>query len=111
MTAIQNSGLAFFPMLVGSVQDSRSIHGTRLQYTVPLLIFISCGCVSALLTVLLIIVDARRGNRLNASGAEKQTWGSEQKRLRPSIDQFAEPEELPSALHAVFEDPVYSDPY
>jgi len=73
MTAVQNAGLALFPLIIGQLQDSKSIRGTKLQYTLPIMIFIGCAFVALLLTVLLIRVDKRDSDGLmNASSAERQ---------------------------------------
>jgi len=73
MTAVQNAGLALFPMVIGYLQDSPSIHGTKLQYTLPIFIFIGCAAVSIILTVILIGLDrVQNGGRMNASAAVRK---------------------------------------
>jgi len=68
MTAIQNAGLALFPMVIGNLQDADGISGTKLQYTLPIFIFIGCAGVSIVLTIILIGVDhSRHSGRMNMS--------------------------------------------
>jgi len=75
MTAIQNAGLAVTPQIIGALQGANGIHDTRLQYTLPTLIFIGSGCIACALGWVLIVVDrARHGGILNATGEEKQQW-------------------------------------
>jgi MFS family permease len=75
MTAVQNAGLAVFPQIIGALQDANGIAHTRLQYTIPILIFIGCTGIAFGLGWLLLIIDkARHGGILNATGKEKQAW-------------------------------------
>lgn len=75
MTAVQNAGLAVFPQIIGALQDANGIKDTRLQYTLPILIFIGCTGVAFGLGWLLLVVDkARHNGILNATGDEKQAW-------------------------------------
>jgi len=75
MTAVQNAGLAVFPQIIGALQDADGIQGTRLQYTLPILIFIGCTSIALGLGWLLLVVDkARHDGLLNATGPEKQAW-------------------------------------
>jgi MFS family permease len=72
MTALQNAGLAIFPQIIGALQDAQGISGTKLVFTLPLVIFISSALISAGLTTLLVALDRRyTEGRLNASGAER----------------------------------------
>jgi len=72
MTAVQNMGLALFPLIIGSLQGASGIDGTRLKYTLPLLIFIGCAGVAILLTLVLLRVDkTRHAGKLNASALER----------------------------------------
>jgi len=57
MTAIQNAGLAIGPQIIGGIQTAPSIQGTRLEYVLPIVIFIVCAGVALLLTFILITVD------------------------------------------------------
>jgi len=86
MTAVQNAGLALFPMTIGYLQDSDGIKDTKLQYTIPIFIFIGCAGVSIILTLILIGVDkVQNDGRMNASAAQRQRMKAEkesQKLLR-----------------------------
>jgi len=70
MTAVQNLGLAVFPMVIGFLQDAPAISGTSLQYTLPILIFIGCEAVSLALTVMLIGIDKKRHSGVMNASAE-----------------------------------------
>jgi MFS family permease len=71
MTAVQNFGLAIFPLIIGAIQNAPGISGTTWQYTVPIIIFIGCAGTALLLALILIRIDAARGKVLNASAAER----------------------------------------
>jgi len=43
MTAIQNLGLAVGPQVIGGVQTTAGIMGTKWEYIIPLFIFIACA--------------------------------------------------------------------
>eukprot|EP01087_Luapelamoeba_hula_P018051 TRINITY_DN575_c0_g1_i1.p1 TRINITY_DN575_c0_g1~~TRINITY_DN575_c0_g1_i1.p1 ORF type:complete len:479 (-),score=42.01 TRINITY_DN575_c0_g1_i1:55-1491(-) len=80
MTAVQNAGLAVFPQIIGALQGASGIEGTRLQYTLPLLIFIGCTAIAMGLGVLLFFVDvARHHGILNATGEAKEAWRAKRK--------------------------------
>lgn len=71
MTAVQNLGLAVFPMLIGKLQDAAGPH-SKLKYTLPILIFIGCEGVSLLLTLTLIGVDkVKHGGLMNMSSVKR----------------------------------------
>jgi len=73
MTAVQNLGLAVFPMIIGFLQEANGINGTKLQYTLPILIFIGCEVTAGLLTLVLIGVDkAKHGGVMNASAEQRE---------------------------------------
>lgn len=75
MTAVQNAGLAIFPQIIGALQGASGIEHTRLQYTIPILIFIACTGIALGLGWFLLVVDkARHAGILNATGEEKQAW-------------------------------------
>lgn len=67
---IQNVGLCLFPLLIGSVlkatnpgvaeQLRAGVEGVAYDYTVPMLIFASCGVAAMLLGIYLKRLDARR---------------------------------------------------
>ncbi|KNC56071.1 major facilitator superfamily transporter domain-containing protein 1 [Thecamonas trahens ATCC 50062] len=70
MTATQNCALAFFPLLIGQLQDKYA--GSKKQYTLPLMIFIGCEVMSLFLTFILIGLDRKlTEGRLNMSAAER----------------------------------------
>jgi MFS family permease len=76
MTAIQNLGLAVFPLVISAVQTTPGISGTTWQYGVPIFIFIACVAFAALLTVQLVWWDTPgevggTEGRLNASAEER----------------------------------------
>jgi MFS family permease len=72
MTAVQNAGLAIFPLIIGQLQDANGIKGTKLQYTLPIMIFIGCAFVAIFLTLILIRVDkTNNGGLMNASSTER----------------------------------------
>jgi len=82
MTAVQNAGLALFPMVIGFLQDSNGIKDTKLQYTIPIFIFIGCAGVAILLTLVLIGLDKiQNGGKMNASGDRRREIAAEEKLL------------------------------
>jgi MFS family permease len=78
MTAIQNIGLAIFPQAIGALQDKKGIAGTRLEYTLPIMIFIACAGIAFFLCLILLGVDRRSyEGRMNASSAERDALAKE----------------------------------
>jgi MFS family permease len=49
MTALQNLFLAVFPTLIGSLQDNPKFKGTTLEYSLPLMIFITTAGIAFIL--------------------------------------------------------------
>jgi len=76
MTAVQNSALAIFPIIIGQLQDKYS--DSRLQYTLPLMLFIGCEVVALFLTFTLIGLDRKfTEGRLNMSASERDALDDE----------------------------------
>jgi len=72
MTSMQNLFLAVAALIIGHLQDWAKTHRPGvLQYTLPIWIFIGCAAVAFVLTLLLIVLDKRRGGKLNASAEER----------------------------------------
>mmetsp|Transcript_21022 Transcript_21022/g.31266 ORF Transcript_21022/g.31266 Transcript_21022/m.31266 type:complete len:195 (+) Transcript_21022:542-1126(+) len=88
MTSTQNLGLAVFPQIIGALQDAKGISGTKLQYTLPLMIFMGSALTSAGLCFLEIGLDKKyTQGRLNASGAERKKMDEEPEEMeRPESD-------------------------
>jgi len=81
MTAVQNFGMALFPMTIGFLQDANGISGTNLQYTLPILIFIGCEGAAFVLTFILLGVDQRQNNgAMNASAEQRALLKAEKER-------------------------------
>ncbi len=72
MTAIQNLGLAVFPLVISKIQRAPGIKDTTDQYGVPIVIFISCVTVACGLAVWLRIIDANASGILNASAEDRE---------------------------------------
>jgi MFS family permease len=72
MTALQNLFLAVFPMLIGALQDKKGIAGTKLQYTLPLMIFIGTSGIAFVLAFLLLGIDkAKHNGVMNSSAGQR----------------------------------------
>lgn len=75
MTSIQNAGLAGFAQIVATIVGDNPSKSTPKEWMGASLVFIGCGVVSLVLTIILYIVDkARTGGVLNGSGDVKQAW-------------------------------------
>jgi len=75
MTAVQNAGLAGFPLIIGAIQVMPELQDTLWKYTIPIMIFVGCAGLALLLTFLLLGVDAAAtGGVLNKSGVERQKY-------------------------------------
>ena len=72
MTAVQNLGLAVFPLIISSIQQSPSIVDSPHRYGVPIVIFVLCVFVASVLAVFLYFLDRDQFNgKLNASATER----------------------------------------
>jgi len=97
MTAVQNAGLAVFPLLIGELQDAPGIKGNSLKYTLPIIIFVACEGVAFLLTFLLIGIDKRiHAGRMNMSGEEREEFNRKHGDLYKPLTQNTS-EEYPNA--------------
>jgi len=75
MTAIQNAGLALFPLIIGVIQGLPSLQGTLWMYTIPVMIFVCCAGIAFVLTFVLVGIDYRAtGGVLNKSGELRQKY-------------------------------------
>mgnify|MGYP001111321991 CR=1 FL=1 len=72
MTAIQNLGLSVFPLLISYIRGLSSIKGTKHEYGVPIVIFVACVALAAVLSVWLLVLDKRSDGKLNASAQQRQ---------------------------------------
>ena len=71
---IQNIGLFVFPMLIGSVLRSMNVgveDPLQYNYTVPMLIFASCGVVALILGLILKGMDKKKGYGLELPNKAK----------------------------------------
>lgn len=75
MTAVQNLGLAVFPLVISAIQSLDGVHGTVLEYGAPIIIFILCVGIGAVLTIMLLFIDVPgeggTWGRLNASASDR----------------------------------------
>lgn len=67
MTALQNLGLAVFPLIIGDIQDRL---GSPARYTIPLLIFAGCEAGAMILTMVLLGWDKRKNSGILNASAE-----------------------------------------
>jgi len=75
MTSIQNAGLAIFAQLIATIVGEDPKLSTKTQWMGTSLVFVACGGISLILTIVLYIVDkARTDGVLNAAGAVKQEF-------------------------------------
>jgi len=91
MTAVQNLGLASFPLIISSIQGSPGIDNTRNKYGVPIIIFIACVAIAAIFAIWLRFADLANGGKLNASAEEREKMKQAEEREAEAIEAAAVP--------------------
>eukprot|EP00124_Ichthyophonus_hoferi_P000729 Ihof_evm13s29 gene=Ihof_evmTU13s29 len=71
MTALQNTGLALAPQLIGIVQEMDGIKGTNMVYNAPIFLFMLCSIMASLITICLLFMDKYYLGRLNSSADQR----------------------------------------
>jgi MFS family permease len=71
MTAVQNGFLAAFPQIISALTGANGIEGTKLQYSLPTMIFMGCEGVAITLCIFLYIWDRNNLRVLSSSPAER----------------------------------------
>lgn len=75
MTSIQNAGLAGFAQIVATIVGDDPSKSDRIHWMGAELVFIGCGTVSLILTIILYFVDkVKTQGVLNGTGVIKQAW-------------------------------------
>ena len=81
MTAVQNAGLALFPLIIAGIRGLSSINGTPMEYVAAILVFVLCEVLALVLTLALVKKDAASGKRMNASAQERTARKAEEDRI------------------------------